>query len=121
MFEVVVGMPESPQHCLHCGSNNLNSNGTQKRSIFSSGVDINWGDSVYTCWECAELIADLIDREPRESYEKLLQEKDELQRAHNELTEQHEEAKELLDRIRDGADARKKVLAGSSSSSKSSE
>lgn len=111
MFQMVTGMPEQPYHCLHCGSNPTNDDGTPKRAVFSSGVDVDWGNSVYTCWECAELIADLIDREPRASYDKLLASYEVLKGQHEELSEEHAVAQEALDKIREGAAARSRVLA----------
>jgi cell division septum initiation protein DivIVA len=121
MFQVVQGMPEQPYHCIHCGNNPADINGRQRRAIFSSGVDVDWGNSVYTCWECAELIADLIDREPRESWERVNTENQELRDEIDRLNDQLADAEGDLDKIREGAAARSRVLAKASSTNSKQE
>lgn len=110
MFEMVEGMPQQPGACVHCGNNPLDDDSHRPmRAIFSSGVDINWGDSVYTCWNCAELIADLVDREPRASYDNLKNSYDILKGQYEELSETNEHNEELLEAVRNGTRAQKEI------------
>jgi hypothetical protein len=117
MFKVVKGMEEQPYHCIHCGSNPMDINGNQQKAIFSEGIDVDWGNSVYTCWDCAELIADLIDREPRASYERVSADNEALRNEIDRLTELLSDAEGDLEKIREGAAARSRVLAKTGSKS----
>jgi len=117
MFKVVNGMAEQPYHCIHCGNNPSDTHGNQMKAIFSEGVDVDWGNSVYTCWECAELIADLIDREPRSSYDRVVAENADLRADLDRTTELLSVAEGDLEKIREGAAARSRVLAKTASKS----
>jgi len=121
MFKVVEGMEEQPYHCIHCGSNPVDINGQQQKAIFTSGVDVDWGNSVYTCWDCANLIADLIDREPRASYDRVTAENEELRDNLHRTAELLEAAEADLEKIREGAAARSRVLAKTGAKSPQSE
>lgn len=120
-LQVVNGMPEQPYACVHCGNNPADQHGHQTKAIWSSGVDIDWGNSVYTCWDCAELMADLIDREPRASYEKVAKELEALKEDFEIVEANLAQAEEDLEKIRAGAEARKRVLASSSSRASSTQ
>ena len=107
MFKVTVGMPEQPNACVHCGACPSNDDGTYKQAIFSDGVDIDWGNSVYTCWDCAELIADLVGRATRGGFDELTAKYEALLEAHAELEINYERQEALIDKIRQGAAATK--------------
>lgn len=108
---IVHGMELQPNTCLLCNSNPVDDEGNQKRAIFAEGVDVDWGNSVYICEECADLIADLVGRSTREGFDRLVQEVEELQEKYDELLAKYEENSELVDKIRSGSDAIKKVKA----------
>jgi len=61
-LELVPAMKETPATCLFCGCTPTDENGQPLPAVTDSTIDVNWGDSVYVCWTCAGLIADLIDR-----------------------------------------------------------
>lgn len=112
---VVKGMELSPNACVLCGSNPGDENtGEPKKAIFAEGVDIDWGNSVYICWECGNVIADIVGRSTKEGFDKLEADNEELQEKYDELLERYEADHELVERIRSGNDAIKKVKAGTS-------
>jgi hypothetical protein len=111
-LEIVQGMELQPNTCLLCSNNPVDEmTGDQKKAIFAGGVDVDWGNSVYICWECGHLIADLVGRSTKEGFDKVVAEKDELQAQYNELLEKYEEEHELVEKIRAGNEAIKKVKA----------
>lgn len=107
MLTVVTGMALQPNVCTLCGSNPNNDDGTAKKAIFAEGVDIDWGNSVYICWECGELIADLMGRATRRGFDELELKHEALLTAHAELEEAHERQEALVEKIREGSAAQK--------------
>lgn len=107
MFTLTHGMPLQPNTCLTCGCNPTNPDGSQMEAVFAEGVDVDWGNSVYICMECANLIADLVSRVPREFSDKTEAELDDLRREHSELLEKFEAQEALIQKIRDGGSAQK--------------
>lgn len=107
----VQGMPLMPHTCLLCGQGPTSNDGATRDVIFAEGVDVDWGNSVYICWECAELIADLVKRVTREGFDKLEATHEALTTEHAELLGKYTEQEETLDTIRRGSAAVKKVKA----------
>lgn len=75
--------------------------------IVCEGMDINWGEDMNICKDCAGVIADLIGRVDEEKYEKLHDKYRKLVQQHESLQEQFVEVSELNERMRGGAAARK--------------
>lgn len=107
MFQLTHGMPLQPNTCLTCSCNPTNPDGSQMMAVFAEGVDVDWGNSVYICMECADLVADLIGRVPREFSDKTEAELEALKVEHTELIEAHEAQEALIQKIRDGGAAQK--------------
>ena len=108
MFSLTkAGMPEQPNCCLTCGGTPSNDDGTQKPAIYADGVDVDWGNSVYICWDCGELIADLMGRATRGGFDDLTEKYEELKAQHEELLEEHEKQEALIEKIREGSAAQK--------------
>lgn len=104
-LEVVQGMELIPHACVLCANNPADENtGEQLPAIFAPGVDVDWGSSVYICYSCAGIIADLIDR-PDGIAEKYMA----LEKKHKQLKADHDKAKDLLDRIAEGRAAVKQA------------
>jgi NAD(P)H-nitrite reductase large subunit len=110
-LQLVDGMEQQPNCCTICGCNPTEE-GKAKKAIFASGVDVDWGNALYICMECAELIADLIDREPRRSFDTLQEKYDALVEEHLELQTVHEHDEELLNQIRKGTKAQREIRSG---------
>lgn len=109
-LEIVTGMPLQPSCCTLCGGNPIDeSTGEQIKAIYASGVDIDWGNSVYICWECGHLIADLVGRSTKEGFDKLLEENDEWREKYEKLLELYEADQALVAKIREGSSAIKQV------------
>lgn len=81
------GMSQSPYCCINCSMTPSHQDGTYKDSILCEEVDVNWGDSVYICWDCAELIADLVGRATRGGFDDMKEELKELTAEHRQLLE----------------------------------
>lgn len=107
MFQLTTGMPLQPNVCLTCGATPTNDDGTYKQAVFAEGIDVNWGDSVYICWECSELIADLVGRATRRGFDELTAKYETLLEAHAELEAEHERQEALVEKIREGSAAQK--------------
>ena len=103
------GMPESPQCCVACGGNPSDFEGHMQQALWAEGVDIDWGNMLYLCWECVQIIADLAGRATKEGFDKLDVQLNELQQRYEELEAEHAAQEELLQRVRDGAAARKQI------------
>lgn len=109
-LEVTVGMPLIPHSCVLCANNPIDeATGKQQEAIFAPGVDVNWGDSVYICKSCAEIIADLMGRTTKAGFDKLQKQNEGLKLALDETVEKLDRAEALLGRIRDGRAAVKEV------------
>lgn len=105
----VQGMPLLPHTCILCGQGPTDNEGNQQTVIFAEGVDVDWGNSVYICGECGEIIADLMGRVTREGFDHLTDSFETLQVAHADLLVEHEQQEELLDKIREGSAAQRTV------------
>lgn len=109
-LELTKGMPLIPHACVLCANNPVDEQtGGQQEAVFAPGVDVNWGDSVYICDSCCQIIADLKGRVTVEGFDKLEAENEKLKKAYSKLEKDHEKAKALLDRIADGKAAVKTV------------
>lgn len=109
-LELVKGMELTPQACVLCANNPVDEvTGEQQEHIFAPGVDVNWGDSVYICNSCGQIIADLLGRVTTVGFDKLKGENEELKEELEGLKVEHEKAKKLLERVADGRRAEKAV------------
>jgi|SRR5450755_2614311 len=104
---LTTGMPLQPCTCLLCGTTPMEDDGTLKRAIFAEGVDVDWGNSVYICWECGELIADLVGRVTRFGFDALTEKYEALKEVHADLVTRHEQQEVLVDKIREGGAAQR--------------
>jgi len=108
---IVHAMELSPYTCLLCSTNPVDDDGNPKKSIFAEGVDVDWGNSVYICEECGDLIVDLMGRSTKEGFDRVTAQRDDLREKYNALLTDYEEQQELVDKIREGSEAIKKVKA----------
>lgn len=105
----VKGMELLPHTCILCGQGPTDNDGNQQTVIFAEGVDVDWGNAVYICGECGEIIADLMGRVTREGFDRLTTSNEELQDKYNILLVEHDAQEELLDKIREGSAAQRTV------------
>lgn len=110
-LERVSAMTEQPNCCTLCGSTPTDNDGQLKPAIFASGVDVDWGNAVYICWECGEIISDLMGRATRFGFDELEGKYNALKAEHDELLEEYETQEGLLDKIREGNTAQKTIRA----------
>lgn len=112
-LELVKGMELIPHACVLCANNPVDEQtGEQQEHIFAPGVDVNWGDSVYICNSCGQIIADLLGRSTLAGFDKLTEKYETLLVNFDDLTEKHDRAKAFIERIKDGNKAVKDVKAG---------
>lgn len=82
-LESVEIMDEQPYSCLVCGGDPKDEMGKSKPGMVkATGIDVDWGNSVFLCGECTNLIADLIGRAKQTDHEAL---QDEYREAMKEL------------------------------------
>ena len=105
----VQGMEGQPQCCVACGGNPADFEGNQQQALWAEGVDIDWGNNLYLCWECVQVIADLGGRATKEGFDKLDAQLNELQERYEALEAEHADTMEEVRKIRDGAAARKRL------------
>lgn len=111
-LEVVTGMELPPQACVLCSNNPVDENtGEQQPAIFAPGVDIDWGSSVYICASCVNIMADLFDRVDHDTHKKVVEKLETLEDKYEHLSDDHERAKALLERIKDGKAAIREARA----------
>lgn len=109
-LELVKGMALSPNACVLCANNPVDEiTGEQLEHVFAPGVDVNWGNSVYICDSCCQIIADLKGRVTVAGFDKLKEENKELSKANVDLKGKLEKAQGFLDRITDGKAAVKQI------------
>lgn len=119
LLEVTVGMPMIPHSCILCANNPVDENtGQQQEAIFAPGVDVNFGDSVYICAACADIISDLRGRVTQSGFARLEEKHETLEKNYIALVEKYERAEGLLKRIRDGKKAVTEARGGKNSTKK---
>lgn len=102
-LEVQKGMELPPQACVLCGNNPVDDiTGEQLPVIFAPGVDVDWGGSVYICWSCTNIIADLAGRVTVAGFDALTEKYEELKNDHEALEEAYERDTKLVRQIREG-------------------
>lgn len=109
---LVTGMPLEPHACVVCARGPRDNDGNIRENVFAEAVDINWGDSVYVCPECAGLMANLFGYLAPDDVK-------ELEARVKELEETEVDYKKLKKRVKtmlDGGRARKEVRASDSGS-----
>jgi hypothetical protein len=103
---LVDGMPLEPHACVCCSKGPRGGDGEIRKNIFAEAVDINWGDSVYICPECAVRMAELMGYVTPEDAEELKRRIKELE----EIEQAHEALKERVHKILEGNRAKKEVV-----------
>lgn len=68
---VVPVMDEIPGCCAFCGRTPMDEENNPLPAIKVVGIDFNWGDTVYVCYDCSNVICDLTGRVALDEHEKL--------------------------------------------------
>ena len=100
--------------CLICGcvpTNDQEPNNPPFPMVWAEGMDVNWGQDVLLCKDCCGVIADLWGRVDAEKHEDVVDELADLKIEHEAITEKYEKQKERLNKVLEGARARKEQLA----------
>lgn len=99
-IDLVDAMTKPPGRCGICNTTPT-SEGAPLPAI-DTNVDVDWGNNLYICIECCNVIADLMGRVEVETHE-------ELRNAYDELKGSH---KNLRQKFRQKEDDLQKVIAG---------
>lgn len=102
------GMRLKPYCCAGCGSTPTDEDGP-KQAAFCEGVDINWGDSLYICSSCVHVLCDLFGRVEEITHRRVVSELKGTKAALKAITEDYKVLQAKVDRMLDGAKARKEV------------
>lgn len=97
--------------CILCMCRPVDHESRVKPMFTAVGVDVNWGENANICVVCAGVMADLLKRPPREEVQEVRDKYQALLEQHEALQEKFVEQDELLEKIREGGKAQKKVRA----------
>jgi hypothetical protein len=97
--------------CILCMCRPTNDHGQVEPMFTAVGVDVNWGENANICVVCAGVMADLLGRKSSEDWVKLVQAKRKLGDKVAEQEGKLAEQEELLNKIREGGKAQRKVRA----------
>jgi acid phosphatase family membrane protein YuiD len=110
-WELVSGMPLSPNTCVACGQMPRDENGNPEAALFAGGVDYGWGEAIYICSSCQNVIVQLLTDQTVEeiadhqvTINGLIQELKDEKKAHDKL-------KKRVKVILKGAQAKEKVVS----------
>lgn len=103
---------QPPGCCLLCASNPVDETKAEKPLlpfIHVPGLDVNWGDSVYICWNCAGVMADLLGRPAEEKVKAVLRGAKLQKKANEKLVKEVEELRSVVAALIAGEDAIEKA------------
>lgn len=98
-----------PGDCFICSCRPVDEKGELYEFVYVEGMDINWGETPYICWDCAGIIADLIGRPEAEKIKAVLRGA-KLQKKHNgKLVKENEELRAAVTGLLEGAEMTEKA------------
>jgi hypothetical protein len=103
---------QPPGCCLLCAGNPVDETKEDHPLlpfIHVPGLDVNWGDSVYICWNCASVMADLLGRPDSEKVKAILRGAKLQKKANGKLVKEVDELKKLLASVIAGETATEKA------------
>lgn len=72
-LEVVAVMDEIPGCCALCGQTPMDEENNPLPAIKVVGIDFDWGNTVYICDECSNVICDLTGRVTEDEHNRVLE------------------------------------------------
>jgi hypothetical protein len=110
-MQVVDNMAAQPGHCGICRGTPTDADGTVIPCI-DTGVDVNWGENLYICMPCARVIGILSGNEDMDVAVKIRADLEQAEKQIEDLTEERDVAQARIDRMIDGARAKKEAKQG---------
>jgi hypothetical protein len=107
-MQVVGNMSVQPGHCGICRQTPTDHEGNPVPCI-DTDVDINWGENLYICHQCANVIGVLIGNEDKDVAAQLRADLAQAEKAVEELTAENDTLQARIDRMIDGVRARKEA------------
>lgn len=107
-MQVVDNMNLQPGHCGICRCTPTDHEGNVEPCI-DTGVDINWGEQLYICGNCANIIGILAGNEDKDVAAKLRADLDQAETARQQAVEECEMLQARIDRMIDGRRAVKEA------------
>lgn len=108
-WETVSGMPLSPHACIACGQNPRDAEGNFEEALFAAGVDVGWGEAVYLCSSCQNVIVQLVTGQTIEEVEANQGEINKLTEELRSERKEHTKLKKRVQQILKGARAKERV------------
>lgn len=105
----VTGMPLTPHACVACGQNPSDVEGNFDTALFAEGVDVDWGNSVYLCSSCQNVIVELITGYTIEQVAELDDKLKSSRKEFNDEKKAHDKLKKRVKTMLKGARAKEKV------------
>lgn len=109
-MEVVPNMSLPPGHCGICRKTPMDARGNPE-PVIKTGVDVNWGEELYICNDCATVIGILAELEDMDVVAKIRADLAQAEKAVEDLTEERDTLQARIDRMIDGAKARREAKA----------
>ena len=106
-IDLVRVMTKPPGRCGICNTTPME-NGKPLPAI-DTNVDVDWGNNLYICAECINVIADLAGRVDEADHQELVSKHDELKLSHKTLRRRFKEQEEQMEKILKGRQAETKV------------
>jgi len=110
-MQLVDNMSLTPGHCGICRGTPMKADGTPEPCI-DTGVDVNWGEQLYICGPCANIIGILAGNEDKDVAAQLRADLAQAEKSVGDLREERDTLQARIDRMIDGARARKEAKKG---------
>lgn len=101
LIEMVPAMDQQPACCLLCNQTPTR-NGKPLPSATVRGLDVNWGDSVFICWNCINIMADLVGRVDQDKAKKSAERNKFLEKRLTQVSKELSDAEDRIERMLDG-------------------
>lgn len=112
-MQIVDNMNLPPGHCGLCRGTPVDHDGNVEPCI-DTGVDVNWGEQLYICGNCAVIVGILGGCEDKDVANKIRADLDQAEKTVEEVTGERDVLQARIDRMIDGARARREAKKSNS-------
>lgn len=103
-IDLVDNMRKAPGTCGICHTTPNDPDGKPLPAI-DTNVDVDWGNNLYICHECIDVICDLAGRVTPDTHDKLRESYDQLDKDHDRLRNRFKKLEERANRMAEGKKA----------------
>lgn len=103
-IDLVDVMKKPPGQCGICNTSPSGVDGKLLKAI-DTNVDVDWGNNLYICSECVNVISDLFDRVTTEEHQRVVNELKDLTARHRRLRRRYKDLEERAGKMASGIEA----------------